>query len=90
VAVEWCGPIRGYAAEHQSGWAGQFVYNARFPGQLYDQIAFYGSPAGIALLQKMPIITRKSIQLTQPMMVQAPGKMNEAMHKLVDEIHASK
>jgi hypothetical protein len=62
------------------------VYRETFEQEEVDGlIAFYESPAGKAMLEKMPTVVQKSIAITQPLMQSLLPKMKAAMAEAMAE-----
>ena len=53
-------------------------------------LAFYRSPAGVALLEKMPQVTQKSAAITQQRIAPLVEKLKASMAKTVEDAKAAK
>ena len=53
-------------------------------------IAFYQSPAGTAFIEKMPLITQKTMQLMQERTAPLIGKLNAATEELKAQLKTTK
>ncbi|MBS1169085.1 MAG: hypothetical protein H6R01_3 [Burkholderiaceae bacterium] len=63
------------------------IYQESFTQEEIDGlIAFYQSPAGVALVNKMPIVMQKSMAATQAQLAPMMAKMKAALDKAVAEI----
>ncbi|MDB5816261.1 MAG: hypothetical protein JWN23_3378 [Rhodocyclales bacterium] len=67
------------------------IYAESFSQEEIDGlIAFYASPAGQAYIDKLPLVTQKTMVLTQARMVPMMQRMQEAMQQAVAEAKAAK
>jgi hypothetical protein len=67
------------------------IYQETFTQEEIDgQIAFYRSPAGVALVDKMPVVMQKSASAMQARMPQLAQKMQAAMQKAMAEAGITK
>lgn len=57
--------------------------------ELDGMIAFYRSPAGVAMLEKMPVIMQKSMNIMQARMPALMEKIGSAMREAVDAAKTS-
>jgi len=59
------------------------IYDANFTeAQLDDILAFYKSPTGVVLVQKLPVLTQQGMQIAQARMVDLQPKLKQ----LIDEM----
>jgi hypothetical protein len=66
------------------------IYRETFEQEEIDGlVAFYASPAGKAMLDKMPAVMQKSMALTQPLMQSLIPKMKSAMAQAMSEAKLS-
>jgi uncharacterized protein len=66
------------------------IYSESFTQEEIDGlVAFYNSPAGIAFVNKMPMVMQRSMTLTQERMGPMMQKIEQAMKKLAEETAAS-
>ncbi len=64
------------------------IYRDTFDqAEIDGMLAFYGSPAGQAVITKMPVVMQKSMQLAQAQMQTLIPKMRAAMEEAVKEAH---
>jgi hypothetical protein len=67
------------------------IYRESFEQEEVDGlVAFYASPAGKAMLDKMPTVMQKSMAITQPLMQSLIPKMKSAMEEAMSEARLSK
>ena len=59
-------------------------------GYRADLLAFYRSPAGVALLEKMPLVTQKSTAITQQRIGPLVEKLKASMAKTVQDAKTAK
>lgn len=58
--------------------------------ELDGMLTFYRSPAGKAMVAKTPLVTKKSVAVSQEVMIQLQPKMQEYMRKSMQEIATPK
>ncbi len=62
------------------------IYRESFEQEEIDgMLAFYASPAGQAMINKMPVVMQKSMQLSQRMMQSMMGKMKTLVEETAKE-----
>lgn len=66
------------------------IYRETFEQEEIDgMLTFYASPAGQAVINKMPIVLQKSMTLSQSMVQALIPKMNAAMEQAISEAISS-
>ncbi len=67
------------------------LYTGHFDEQeMHDLLAFYQSPLGRKVLEKMPMLTAQSAQLTQRKLEAAVPHVNELLADMAAELQANK
>lgn len=67
------------------------IYMESYSEEELDGIlTFYRSPAGKAMVAKTPLVTKKSVAVSQEVMLQLQPKMQEYMRKSMQQIAAPK
>ena len=67
------------------------IYQETFTQEEIDGlIAFYNSPAGVAFVEKMPVVMQKSMSITQSRLGPMMEKMKAAMQQAIAEARAAK
>jgi hypothetical protein len=63
------------------------IYKQNFSDkELKDMLAFYQSPTGQSMLEKMPIVTQESMQASQRMMTNVMPKINALTEEMSKEM----
>jgi hypothetical protein len=63
------------------------IYKQNFTDQeISDMLAFYKSPTGQSVLQKMPVVMQESMQVGQQMAMKAMPKIRALSEKMVQEM----
>jgi hypothetical protein len=66
------------------------IYKQNFTDQeISDMLAFYKSPTGQSVLQKMPVVMQEGMQVGQQMAMKAMPKIRAISDKMVKEMEAA-
>jgi hypothetical protein len=66
------------------------VYQKSFKGEVDGMIAFYETPAGQAVINKMPVVMQNTMNEVQQMMAPAVQRIQRMQQDVIAEIQAEK